>query len=270
MENSSVMESYTAQMAAILRGLLACSPKTHKSTTYKALAEYLGVKQQSVSSWANGITIPDTKHIALIANYFGVTCDYLLGRESATSHTATDVCRETGLAPQAVEVLNTMVKCKRINELHGMTIQTMNDYVITAINYLITECNAALETIGIYLVGEFVGPDKVEVKDANINLVQANVFLRNGLLPDLTNKLQKLREMIVENGGSLPLTGVLEKTRADNKASFVKRRVEWLEQQRGMKLTEAERQEQADIWEREQQKTTEELILEFEAAANQK
>ena len=79
MSDSSVLASFNSSFAVILRGLLARSPRTGEKTTYKTIAEYLGVKQQSVSSWANGTTIPDTKHIAPIAVFFGASCDYLLG-----------------------------------------------------------------------------------------------------------------------------------------------------------------------------------------------
>lgn len=85
MKKTSVADIYNAQVAEKLRELLKCSPVTQKKTTNKTLAEYLGVKQQSVSSWANGTTIPDTKHIVPIAIYFGVSCDYLLGRTRAAA-----------------------------------------------------------------------------------------------------------------------------------------------------------------------------------------
>jgi len=101
MKKSTVEENYNAQFAAILRGLLKYSPKTNKRITYKALAEYLGVKQQSVSSWANGTTIPDTKNIAPIAVFFGVSCDYLLGLNPDVKTPDVEIqgiCKKTGLS----------------------------------------------------------------------------------------------------------------------------------------------------------------------------
>ena len=74
MKRLNLSASFDYITAIKLRELLK-----EKRTTYKELAEHLDVKQQSVSSWANGTTIPDTKHIAPIAEYFGVTTDYLLG-----------------------------------------------------------------------------------------------------------------------------------------------------------------------------------------------
>ncbi|GHV32720.1 hypothetical protein FACS18949_04540 [Clostridia bacterium] len=118
MKKSSETASYKGDgtFAVILRGLLDCSPKTGGKTTYKALAAVLNVKQQSVSSWAVGTTIPDTKHIAPLADYFNVSCDYLLGRDTEPTHTATDVQAVIGHdAPRinALQELYSQYKCKR-------------------------------------------------------------------------------------------------------------------------------------------------------------
>ena len=49
--------------------------------TQDALASEIGVTSQAVSRWEKGICCPDIEIIPSIANYFGVTVDYLLGRE---------------------------------------------------------------------------------------------------------------------------------------------------------------------------------------------
>ena len=48
-------------------------------TTQDTLAEYLGVSYQAVSKWENSIAFPDITLVPAIANFFGVTADYLLG-----------------------------------------------------------------------------------------------------------------------------------------------------------------------------------------------
>ena len=72
--------AYNSPFATKLREVLARSPKTGEKVTYKMLAEYLHVKQQSVSAWATGTTTPELKHLTPIADYFGVSVDYLLKR----------------------------------------------------------------------------------------------------------------------------------------------------------------------------------------------
>lgn len=44
------------------------------------LAEALGMSQATITSWENGKRIPDIEMLVKLADYFGVTTDYLLGR----------------------------------------------------------------------------------------------------------------------------------------------------------------------------------------------
>lgn len=47
--------------------------------TQGELAKVLGITQDSISLWEKGKRIPDTPYIAKLAEYFGVSADYLLG-----------------------------------------------------------------------------------------------------------------------------------------------------------------------------------------------
>ncbi len=47
--------------------------------TQSKLAEVLGITQDSVSLWENDKRIPDTPYIILMAEFFDVSTDYLLG-----------------------------------------------------------------------------------------------------------------------------------------------------------------------------------------------
>lgn len=44
------------------------------------LCQHLGVSQGNLSNWENGVYEPDTYYLKKIADFFGVTVDYLLGR----------------------------------------------------------------------------------------------------------------------------------------------------------------------------------------------
>lgn len=44
------------------------------------LAKQLNVSQQTVGAWETGRAIPGSDTLDMLANYFGVTTDYLLGR----------------------------------------------------------------------------------------------------------------------------------------------------------------------------------------------
>ena len=48
------------------------------------LAKALGVSKQCVSNWENDNVLPSIEMLIKLADLFGVTTDYLLGRESNT------------------------------------------------------------------------------------------------------------------------------------------------------------------------------------------
>lgn len=56
----------------------------------KDFAQVLKVSQQTVASWESGRTEPSNNALKDIADYFNVSTDYLLGRESTTAPTLSD------------------------------------------------------------------------------------------------------------------------------------------------------------------------------------
>lgn len=59
------------------------------------LAEYLGLKKQSISEWRAGRTHSYKKYINKIAEFFGVSTDYLLSTENMSpSNTDEDIWRD--------------------------------------------------------------------------------------------------------------------------------------------------------------------------------
>ena len=49
-----------------------------QDVTQEKLADYLNISYQAVSKWENGLALPDLSLIPALANFFGVTSDYLL------------------------------------------------------------------------------------------------------------------------------------------------------------------------------------------------
>lgn len=61
-----------------LRELTKKDRKTGKKITYKEIAEAIGIRQQTISQYAKGETVPTAKHLFAMADFFGVSVDYLL------------------------------------------------------------------------------------------------------------------------------------------------------------------------------------------------
>ncbi len=85
-----------------LRGLLEKHPKDGHTTTYKALGEAVGVRQQTISQYACGQTQPTADVVLRIAQFFGVSVDYLLTGVSSFNK---DYCEELGLSEASIEFL---------------------------------------------------------------------------------------------------------------------------------------------------------------------
>lgn len=85
-----------------LRALLEHHPKDGHSTTYKALGEGVGVRQQTISQYASGQTQPTADVALRIARFFGVSVDYLLTGVSSYNK---DYAEELGLSDTSVELL---------------------------------------------------------------------------------------------------------------------------------------------------------------------
>ncbi len=66
----------------------------------KDVAEYLQIAVSTYSYWENGTYEPDTNSLNKLAEYFGVTVDYLLGR--------TDEIPQSNNAPQFITLFNSL------------------------------------------------------------------------------------------------------------------------------------------------------------------
>ena len=135
--------------STILTGLLWGS-----HTTQQRLAEAIGCSRQTVSLYANGNASPDAEKLKLIADFFHVSTDYLLGRTNAKTQNADlrAICDYTGLSEGSVNTLYSWQENKkRMGELikegstHNGNIET-NKLCITMLN-CINEfiCNESIQ-----------------------------------------------------------------------------------------------------------------------------
>ena len=93
-------DKYNAPFATHLRDFMAGHPDTGAKTTQAALAAYLGVRPQTVAYYVNGESLPNCEQLQKIAEYFNVTCDFLMtGRRLENK----PICDVLGLSDDTVQ-----------------------------------------------------------------------------------------------------------------------------------------------------------------------
>lgn len=55
--------------------------RLEKNISQQKLASEIGVSQKAVDYWERGVNEPKASYIVLLADFFGVSCDFLLGRD---------------------------------------------------------------------------------------------------------------------------------------------------------------------------------------------
>lgn len=111
--------------------------RLNKRVNQATLAEFVGVSQNTISYWEQGKYEPDMKSLQKIADYFGVTTDYLIGR--------------TPIPPSGgrwVKVLG--------NVAAGIPIDAIEDVI--DMEQLGPEYDAASEYVGLVIKGDSMEP----------------------------------------------------------------------------------------------------------------
>ena len=75
-----------------------------------ALADHIGVTCQAVSAYSLGTTLPDIEEFELIADYFQVSTEYLLGRTGIKKADASKqaAAEYLGLSEEAIDMIYTL------------------------------------------------------------------------------------------------------------------------------------------------------------------
>jgi transcriptional regulator with XRE-family HTH domain len=101
------VDKRNAPFAMHLRSFMDRHPDTGAKTTQKVLADYLDVRPQTVSYYCTGDSLPNCEQLLKIANFFNVTCDFLMTGKRLENKPARDLL---GLSD------NTVQKIKLIKE----------------------------------------------------------------------------------------------------------------------------------------------------------
>ena len=101
-----------------------------RGLSQKQLGALIFVSGGTISNYENGVHYPDVEKLIQLANYFGVTVDYLLGR--CTVNLSVDVWEEdllkgqtTGKVIQNIRDLTTRQKIALATVLHDMHLSAM-------------------------------------------------------------------------------------------------------------------------------------------------
>ncbi len=86
----------------IIHKLMDCHPVTKKKTSQRALSLAVGLKPQTLSLYINGDRTPNIEVVYNLAEYFGVSIDYLLTGISSNNK---DVNSSIGLSEDAINML---------------------------------------------------------------------------------------------------------------------------------------------------------------------
>lgn len=79
-----------------------------KNMNQKALADVLHVSVGTISNYEKGVHFPDVEKLMNLADFFGVTADYLLGR--CTARLSPDVFDEVFLGEKSIEEFVTTIR----------------------------------------------------------------------------------------------------------------------------------------------------------------
>lgn len=77
----------------------------HGYKNQKELADFLYVNQTAVSQWERGATIPSSQMLLKLSELYGVSIDYLLGRDEKENE-PTPVSESGPLYPPEYDLLN--------------------------------------------------------------------------------------------------------------------------------------------------------------------
>lgn len=102
-KQASNLKGYDNVFARNLRKLME-----RKDITQEELAKKAGCSRQAVSQYMDGSSVPNVDKLLGIADYFGVSIDYLLGRENKPNEKEliNQICDYTGLSEEAIQFLS--------------------------------------------------------------------------------------------------------------------------------------------------------------------
>lgn len=121
--------------------------RNEKGISQKACAEQLGVAPSKYNKWESGVNHPNYETVCLLADHFGVTTDYLLGRSSVRDPANHQLNVDTGLNDESINrlkenkdkpILDPRMYTSNPPEKHRIWSEVLNDFIDSpSFDYLI-------------------------------------------------------------------------------------------------------------------------------------
>lgn len=182
----SVADKANSPLAKKLRELIPDAKAAN------ALREYLGCSPQAISQYKLGTSLPKTENLIKIADYFGISVDYLLGRTETRSRSE-DIqvtAKTTGLSEKSVKSLQSITKILGRAQ-NGFT-------CADALNNLI--CN---EKFMSFVIAFWDFECKSEDFNDNKEQFIRNYMIQNGNKPE--NLMESVAKAVIEDDSTLTL-----------------------------------------------------------------
>jgi transcriptional regulator with XRE-family HTH domain len=188
--------------------------RTEKGLTQQQVADALYVDRVTISQWENGFRDIKTGNMVSLAEYFGVSCDYLLGRTRTTA--PDDFIQEAvacfGLNEQALEALSdktdslgrrnilrvsdTMLLRDLLNET--LTSKEGQQALKTLAKYCFSKIELGADTYLDYTIENKVDDKRTYLESQSINADD----LREVVLTHFCTQMRRVREKLKgENDG---------------------------------------------------------------------
>ena len=87
-----------------------------KGVTQAVVANETGISRTSIVAYESGKSIPDLEKLYLLAEYYDVSCDFLLGKASCTTHDLSYISEKTGLTEKSINALEKYYMAKDDNQ----------------------------------------------------------------------------------------------------------------------------------------------------------
>lgn len=118
-----------------------------KKLTQEQLATEIGVSPAAVSKWENSYSIPDISMICILADYFEVTTDELLGR-GTSKDTLSSMIEVTESSVEHIKIAKNILKLAESNRQYGLlalgdalkNLDNKHEFLDFAVNFIIKAC----------------------------------------------------------------------------------------------------------------------------------